>query len=105
MASVVLGTDEGEEEEVGGYGSDEDTLDEGIIGYIFRAGWSLNCGTGVFTASCERRERWVRVIEASGGRDGLTGFDLSGSGGDHVTQLVSNTREGGPEGGRRNLGQ
>ena len=35
----------------------------------------------------------------------LTGFDLSGSGGDHVTQLVSYTREGGPEGGRGNLGQ
>jgi hypothetical protein len=35
----------------------------------------------------------------------LTGFDLSGSGRDHVTQLVSNTREGGPEGGRRNLGK
>lgn len=31
--------------------------------------------------------------------DVLTGFDLGGSGRDHVAQLVSNAREGGPEGG------
>ena len=35
----------------------------------------------------------------------LTGFDLGGSGRDHVAQLVSDTREGGSEGGRRNLGE
>ena len=35
----------------------------------------------------------------------LTSFDLSGSGGDHVAQLVGDTREGGPESRRRNLGE
>lgn len=35
----------------------------------------------------------------------LTGFDLGGSGRHHVAQLVSDTREGGSEGGRRNLGE
>jgi len=45
------------------------------------------------------------MTESTRGQNTLTGFDLSGSGGDHVTQLVSDTREGGPKGGRRNLRQ
>ena len=67
MASVVLGTDEGEEEEVGGHGSDESTLDEGVIGYVFRAGWSLNGGTGVFTAGCETKG--VRGCDRAKGKE------------------------------------
>ena len=38
VASVVFGTDEGEEEEIGGDDTDEDTLDEGVIGDNFGAG-------------------------------------------------------------------
>lgn len=37
VTSVVLGTDDGEDKDIGSHDSDEDTLNEGIIGYNFWA--------------------------------------------------------------------
>ena len=38
VASVFFGTDEGEDDEIDGHDSDEDTLDEGVIRDNFRTG-------------------------------------------------------------------
>ena len=51
MSSVILGTDDDKEEEVGGDDTDEDTLDESVVGYDLCAGWSFDGGGGVFAGS------------------------------------------------------
>jgi len=51
VASVVLRTDEGEDDEVDGNDSDEDTLNEGVVGNILWASRCLNRRTRVFTTS------------------------------------------------------
>jgi len=47
VAPVVLGANEGEDDDVGGYNSDEDALDESIVWHIF----SFNSCPGVLSAS------------------------------------------------------
>ena len=50
VASVPLRADQGEDDNVGGHGSDEDCLDEGVVWYIFWAFRSLDRCTCVFSA-------------------------------------------------------
>ena len=51
VASVVLGTDEGKEDDVCGNTSDENALDKGVIWHIFWAIRSLNRRAGVLPGS------------------------------------------------------
>ena len=51
VTPVVLGTNEGEDDDVGRYASDEDALDEGVVWHVFWAIWSLNRRAGTLSAS------------------------------------------------------
>ena len=53
---MVLGADEGEDDEVGGHNSDENTLDEGIVRHYSGTGRRLDGRSGVFSTSCETNE-------------------------------------------------
>ena len=47
VASVVLGTDEGEDDDVYGHTSDEDTLNQSVVRHVY----SINYRAGVLSAS------------------------------------------------------
>ena len=51
VASVALGTYEGEDDDVHGHTSNENALDKGVIWHIFWTIRSLNRRTEVFTTS------------------------------------------------------
>ena len=98
MTSVVLGPDEGEDKNVSGHDADEDALDEGVVRHVFGTFRSLNRRAGVISASCKTKNGMNKNKNSSATEgDFRTGFDLSRSRRHHVTQLVSHTREGGPE--------
>ena len=98
MASVVLGPDEGEDKDVSSHDTDEDTLDEGVVRHVFGTFRSLNRCAGAISASCKTKNGMNKNRNNSTTEGDLrTGFDLSRSRRHHVTQLVSHTREGGPE--------
>ena len=77
MASVVLRPYEGEDNDVCGHASDENTLDKSVIWHIFWAIWSLDRRAEVFTASYRTGEtdKSNSVLEG----EIPTGFDLSRS--------------------------
>lgn len=103
VTSVILGTDEGHDDEVGGHNPDEDSLDEGIVRYVFWAVRPLNCRAGVLSAGYGSDEMSENNPAIEG--DLRTSFDLSRSRRDHVAQLVSNAWEGGSERGRGDFRQ
>ena len=49
VASVILRADEGEDDNVKGNDADEDTLDEGVVGYDLGTGRCLDRGCVLFT--------------------------------------------------------
>ena len=51
VASVVLRAYQGEDNDVGGHGSDEDGLDECVVWHILRAIRPLDCGARAFSTS------------------------------------------------------
>ena len=72
---MVLGTYEGENDNVYGYRSDEDALDKAVIRHVFRATRSLNLRAEVFTTNYQTRETGQNdsIVE----RGIPTSFDLS----------------------------
>jgi hypothetical protein len=54
VASVVLGTEEGEDDDVRGNDTDEDTLDEGVVGYDLATGRCLNRSGVLITTGCRK---------------------------------------------------
>ena len=51
VASVVLGADEGKDDDVCGHTSDENSLNQSVVWYVFWAIRSLNRRTGVLSNS------------------------------------------------------